>query len=213
VAVLRAAADHAEKKSAHAAEQQRPDILTRRWEWFEGQLDLDPDRLVFIDETWAKTNMTRTHGWATRGEALIDKVPHGHWKTLTFIAGLRHDGIVAPCVIDGPINGESFAAWVEQFLIPALEPGSIVVVDNLGSHKGSRVRKMLRAAGIRRFFLPPYSTDLNPIEEVFSKLKRLLRKANERTVEATWRRIGKLLDHFPPSECANYIRGAGYAST
>ena len=141
---------------------------------------------------------------------------------------LRHDGIVAPCVLDGPINGESFAAWVEQFLIPALEPGSIVVADNLGSHKpvlsevegGSRVRKMLKAAGIRLFFVPPYSPDLNallsevegPIEEMFSKLKRLLRKANERTVEAIWRRIGKLLDHFPPAECANSIRGAGYAS-
>jgi transposase len=166
--------------------------------------------MVFIDETWAKTNMTRTHGWGDRGKPLVDKVPYGHWKTLTFIAGLRHDGIVAPCVIDGPINGESFTAWVEQFLIPELAPGSIVV-DNLGSHKGARVRQMLRAAGIKLFFLPPYSPDLNPIEQVFSKLKRLLRKANERTVEATWRRIGSLLDTFPPDECANYIRGAGYA--
>lgn len=129
--------------------------------------------------------MTRTHGWCTRGEPLIDKVPHGHWKTLTFIAGLRHDGIVAPCVLDGPINGESFTAWVEQFLIPELEPGSIVVIDNLGSHKGKRVRQLLRKAGIKLFFLPPYSPDLNPIEEMFSKLKRLLRKANERTAEAT----------------------------
>ena len=132
---------------------------------------------------------------------------------ITFIAGLRHDGIVAPCVIDGPINGISFTAWVEQFLIPELEPGSIVVIDNLGSHKGSRVRKLLRAAGIKLFFLPPYSPDLNPIEQMFSKLKRLLRNANERTVEATWRRIGTLLDSFPPNECANYIRSAGYAST
>lgn len=143
--------------------------------------------MVFIDETWAKTNMTRTRGWCTKGQPLIGKVPHGHWKTLTFIAGLRHDGIVAPCVLDGPINGETFTAWVEQFLIPELEPGSIVVLDNLGSHKGSRVRKLLRAAGIKLFFLPPYSPDRNPIEEVFSKFKRLLRKANERTVEATWR--------------------------
>lgn len=168
--------------------------------------------MVFIDETWAKTNMTRTHGWCTKGEPLIDKVPHGHWKTLTFIAGLKHDGIVAPCVIDGPINGESFTAWVEQFLIPELEPGSIIVIDNLGSHKGAQVRRLLKKAGIKLFFLPPYSPDLNPIEQVFSKLKRLLRKANERTVEATWRRIGSLLDNFPPHECANYIRGAGYAS-
>ncbi|ATE64731.1 hypothetical protein COO09_15855 [Rhizorhabdus dicambivorans] len=118
--------------------------------------------------------MTRTHGWGDRGRPLIAKVPHGHWKTLTFIAGLRHDGIVAPCVIDGPINGDSFTAWVEQFLIPALEPGSIVIIDNLGSHKGSRVRRSLRAAGIKLLFLPPYSPDLNPIEQVFSKLKRLL---------------------------------------
>jgi len=137
--------------------------------------------MVFIDETWAKTNMTRTHGWCTKGEPLIDKVPHGHWKTLTFIAGLKHDGMIA-------------------------------VMDNLGSHKGRKVRELLRKAGIKLFFLPPYSPDLNPIEQVFAKLKRLLRKANERTVEATWRRIGKLLDRFAPYECANYIRGAGYAS-
>src|SRR5690606_1084134 len=165
-------------------------LACRRVRWFWLQRRIDPAivrRMVFIDETWVKTNMTRTHGWCTKGEALIDKVPHGHWKTLTFI--------VAPCVIDGPINGESFTAWVEQFLIPELEPGSIVVVDNLGSHKGAHVRRLLKAAGIKLFFLPPYSPDLNPIEQVFSKLKRLLRKANERTVEATWRRIGSLLDN------------------
>ncbi|MCJ2189285.1 IS630 family transposase [Novosphingobium sp. 2638] len=200
------------KRRSFAKEQDRPDVVRRRKRWRWVQRRVDPRRMVFIDETWAKTNMTRTHGWCTKGEALIDKVPHGHWKTLTFIAGLRHDGIIAPCVLDGPINGESFTAWVEQFLIPALEPGTIVVIDNLGSHKGSRVRKLLKAAGIRLFFLPPYSPDLNPIEEMFSKLKRLLGKANERTSEATWRRIGKLLDNFPPHECAKYISGAGYAS-
>jgi transposase len=156
--------------------------------------------------------MTRTHGWCTKGAPLIDKVPHGHWKTLTFIAGLRHDGIVAPCVIDGPINGVSFTAWVEQFLIPELEPGAIVVIYNLGCNKGRKVRRLLWAAVIKIFFLPPYSPDLNPIEEMFSKLTRLLRKANERTVEDTWKRIGELLNHFSPGECANYIRGAGYAS-
>lgn len=156
--------------------------------------------------------MTRTHGWHDRGEALIDKVPHGHWKTMTFIAGLRQDGIVAPCVLDGPINGESFTAWVERFLIPALESGGIVVVDNLSSIKAARCASCSRRRGIRLFFLPPYSPNLNPIEEMFSKLKGLLRKANQRTVEATWRRIGKLLDHFPLTECANYIRGVGYAS-
>ncbi len=182
----------------------------KRWVWI--QRWLNAKNMVFVDETWAKTNMTRTHGWCTKGEPLVDKVPHGDRKTLTFIAGLRHDGIVAPCVFDGPINGESFAAWVEQFLIPTLEPGTIVVLDNLGSHKDSRVRKMLKAAGSRLFFLPQYSPDLNPIEEMFSKLKRLLRKANERTVDATTQRIGNLLEQFSPEECANYIRGAGYAS-
>ncbi|PZR60106.1 MAG: IS630 family transposase [Stutzerimonas stutzeri] len=203
-----------QKKTLFATEQDRPDVARRRarWLWFQRRIDrATVRRMVFIDETWAKTNMTRTHGWGDKGRPLIDKVPHGHWKTLTFIAGLKHDGIVAPCVIDGPINGENFAAWVEQFLIPELEPGSIVVLDNLGSHKGDRVRKMLKAAGMKLFFLPPYSPDLNPIEQVFSKLKRLLRKANERTVEATWRRIGSLLGNFPPQECSNYIRGAGYA--
>lgn len=168
--------------------------------------------MVFIDETWAKTNMTCNHGWCIKDDALIDKVPHGHWKPLTFIAGVSHDDIVASCVIDGPIIGTSFTAWVEQFLIPELEPGRIVVIDNIGSHKGSRVRKLLKAAGIKLFFLPPYSPDLNPIEQMFSKLKRLLRKANERTVDATWRRIGELLDHSQHTECANYIRAAGYAS-
>jgi len=156
--------------------------------------------------------MTRTHGWCQKGLPLIDKAPHGHWKTMTFIAALTHKGIAAPCVLDGPINGQSFAAWVEQFLIPELEPGSILVLDNLGSHKAARIRRAVRKAGSKVFFLPPYSPDLNPIEQVFSKLKRLFRKAKERTVEASWKRIGKLLDHFTAQECANYIRNAGYAS-
>lgn len=155
--------------------------------------------------------MTRTHGWCEKGLPLIDKAPHGHWKTMTFIAALTYKGIAAPCVLDGPINGQSFAAWVEQFLIPELEPDSILVLDNLGSHKAARIRRLVRKAGSKVFFLPPYSPDLNPIEQVFSKLKRLFRKAKERTVEASWRRIGKLLDQFTPQECANYIRNAGYA--
>lgn len=155
--------------------------------------------------------MTRTHGWGPKGEPLIDKVPHGHWKTMTFLAALTHKGIAAPFVLDGPINGESFAAWVEQFLVRELEPGSIVVLDNLGSHKADRIRRALRKAGCKLFFLPPYSPDLNPIEKVFSKLKRLFRKAKERSIEASWRRIGTLLDNFSPQECANYISGADYA--
>ena len=167
---------------------------------------------MFIDETWAKTNMTRTHGRAARGQRLVARVPHGHWQTLTFLAALRHDRITAPCVFDGPINGASFLAYVTQILVPTLAPGDIVVMDNLGSHKGRAVRAAIRKTGARLFFLPPYSPDLNPIEQVFAKLKALLRKAAERTVEATWKRIGILLDCFAPQECANYFRNAGYAS-
>jgi transposase len=140
--------------------------------------------------------MTRTHGRSPRGERLVAKVPHGRWRTLTFLAALRSDRIDAPCVIDGPINGESFLAYVEQVLVPALKPGDIVIIDNLGSHKGKAVRRAIRAAGAKLFFLPPYSPDLNPIEQVFAKLKTLLRKAAERTVEATWQRIGTLLNCF-----------------
>lgn len=157
--------------------------------------------------------MTRTHGRCPRGQKLHAKVPHGHWKTLTFIAALRADKVTAPCVLDGPINSRSFTAYVEQFLVPTLRPGDIVILDNLGSHKAKSARDAIRKAGAKLFFLPPYSPDLNPIEQVFAKLKALLRKAAERTVEATWRRIGSLLDHFPPDECANYLRHAGYAST
>jgi transposase len=157
--------------------------------------------------------MTRTHGRARRGERLVAKAPHGRWRTLTFLAALRHDRISAPCVIDGPINGESFLAYVEQVLVPSLKPGDIVIIDNLGSHKGKTVRRAIRGAGAKLFFLPPYSPDLNPIEQVFAKLKTLLRKAAERTVEATWKRIGALLDCFTPQECANYLVNAGYAST
>jgi transposase len=173
---------------------------------------VDPARLVFIDETWAKTNMTRAYGRAPRGSRLVAKAPNGRWRTLTFLAALRHDGLTAPCVIDGPINGESFLAYVEQILVPTLKPGDIVIIDNLGSHKGKLVRRAIRAAGAKLFFLPPYSPDLNPIEQVFAKLKTLLRTAGERSVEAVWKRIGSLLDRFSKDECANYIVNAGYAS-
>ena len=156
--------------------------------------------------------MTRTHGRCLRGKRLIADAPLGRWRTLTFLAALRADRIDAPCVIDGPINGQSFLAYVEQLLVPTLSPGDIVIIDNLGSHKGKAVRRAIRAAGAKLFFLPPYSPDLNPIEQVFAKLKTLLRKAAERTVETTWRRIGALLQCFTPAECTNYIRNAGYAS-
>ena len=157
--------------------------------------------------------MTRTHGRAPRGQRLVANIPQGRWQTLTFLAALRCDRIAAPCVIDGPINGETFLAYVEQILVPTLKPGDIVIIDNLGSHKGNAVRHAIRAAGAKLFFLPPYSPDLNPIEQLFAKLKTLLRKAAERTVEATWKRIGALLELFTSQECANYFANAGYAST
>ena len=201
------------KKTLLPSEQDRPDVARRRASWKRHQGKVDPARLVFIDETWAKTNMVRTHGWGPRGQRLRGQAPHGHWQTLTFLAALRHDRIDAPCVLDGPINGESFKAYIEQFLVPTLKPGDIVIMDNLGSHKGHAVRRAIRAVGARLLFLPPYSPDLNPIEQMFAKLKTLLRKAAERTVEATWQRIGSLLNRFTPQECANYIQNAGYAAT
>lgn len=156
--------------------------------------------------------MTPLRGWGRKGQRLVGKAPHGHWKTMTFIAALRCDRIDAPLVIDGPINGESFAAYVEQVLAPTLKKGDIVVLDNLGSHKAAGVRPMIRAAGARALFLPPYSPDLNPIEQVFAKLKHKMREAAERTVETTWRRVGALLPTFSPTECANYLRNSGYAA-
>lgn len=156
--------------------------------------------------------MTRLHGRIARGCRLHAKVPFGHWKTMTFLAALRCDGISAPCVLDGPINAQSFLAWVEQFLVPTLRPSDIVVMDNLSSHKGAAIRRAIRAAGAKLFFLPPYSPDLNPIEQTFAKLKTLLRKAGERTVTATWQRVGTLLDEFSPTECANYVRNSGYVA-
>ena len=199
-----------EKKTAHASEQDRPDILKRREEWFDGQLDLDPERLVFIDETWASTNMARRYGRAPRGERLRVGVPHGHWKTTTFVAGLRLTGMVAPMVLDGPINGVSFQAYIDQVLVPELRPGDIVIMDNLGSHKGAGVRAAIEATGASLLYLPPYSPDFNPIENAFSKLKALLRKAAERTVDGLWNTIGALLPAFTPQECANFFAAAGY---
>ena len=209
---LKGTRHHVQKKSLHAAEQDRPDVARRRARWKKYQGRLAPGRLVFIDETWVKTNMTRRHGRAQRGQRLVAKAPYGRWRTLTFLAALRVDRIDAPLVLDGPINGRAFTAYVEQFLVPTLAPGDIVIMDNLGSHKGKAVRRAIRAAGAKLLFLPPYSPDLNPIEQVFSKLKTLMRKAAERTVEDTWRRVGKLLDQFTAQECANYISNAGYAS-
>lgn len=171
---------------------------------------MSPDRLVFLDETWTKTNMTRLRGRAPRGQRLVAAVPHGHWKTSTFLAGLRHNRIVAPLVLDGAINGRSFRAYIEQFLAPTLAPGDVVVADNLASHKVSGVREAIEARGATLLFLPPYSPDLNPIEQVFAKLKHLVRSAAPRQRDSLWQTIGNCLSRFPPNECRNYLAAAGY---
>ena len=165
---------------------------------------------MFIDETWASTNMARTRGRAPRGERLRAAIPHGHWKTTTFVAGLRNTGMVAPMVLDAPINGIAFQAYVDQVLVPELHSGDIVVMDNLGSHKGAGIRAAIEAAGASLLYLPPYSPEFNPIENAFAKLKAMLRKAAARTVDGLWTAIGRIIDTFTPAECANYFSAAGY---
>jgi len=174
---------------------------------------LDPAKLVFVDETWASTNMTRRNGRSAKGERLVCPVPHGHWKTTTFVAALRSDGLSAPTVVDGAMTGDIFVAYVQQQLVPTLRPGDVVVMDNLSSHKRAAVRTAIEAAGCRLEYLPPYSPDLNPIEQAFAKLKALLRKAGERTVAGLWDFLGQSLDAFTPGECLNYFRHCGYTAT
>ena len=193
-----------------AKEQDRPDVARRREQWRRYQGNIDPRRLVFIDETWAKTNMAPLRGWGPRGARVKAKAPFGRWKTMTFIAALRHDRIDAPCLFDGPINGECFLAYVQEFLIPTLSPGDVVILDNLGSHRGKAVRKAIRQAGARLLFLPKYSPDLNPIEQVFSKLKHLLRRAQARSYDGLLAAIAQLLDTYSPAECRNYLKNSGY---
>lgn len=165
---------------------------------------------MFIDETWTATNMTRTHGRCRKGERLRMGFPHGHRKTTTLVAGLRMTGMVAPMVLDGPINGDWFEAYVSQVLVPELRPGDVVIIDNLSSHKRASVREKIEAIGATLRFLPPYSPDLNPIEKAFSRLKTMLRKIGERTVSGLWDLIGRLVDIFQPNECTNYFRSCGY---
>ncbi|MEM6439106.1 MAG: IS630 family transposase, partial [Pseudomonadota bacterium] len=198
------------KKSAHASEQDRADVAAAREAWFEAQPDLDPERLIFIDETGLNTKMARLRGRAPRGERLRVGIPHGHWRATTFVAGLRLSGMDAPMVIDGPINGESFLAYVQQVLVPTLRPGDVVIMDNLGSHKGAAVREAIKAAGASLRFLPPCSPDFNPIENAFAKLKALLRKVAARTRDTLWAAVGATLDAFTPDECRNYFSAAGY---
>jgi transposase len=173
---------------------------------------MDPARFVFLDETATTTHMARRYGRSPRGARLVTAVPHGHWKTTTFVAALRQSGVIAPLVLDGPMTGAAFRAYVEQSLAPALEPGDVLVLDNLAAHKVDGVRQALAAAGASILYLPPYSPDLNPIEQLFAKLKALLRKAVARTKDELWRAIGRLLATVPPAECANYLDHCGYGS-
>jgi transposase len=167
-------------------------------------------KLVFIDETFTKTNMTRLRGRSTRGTRLIDKAPHGHWKTSTFIAALRHNRLTAPFTIDGAVNGEIFLTYIRQVLVPTLRKGDVVVMDNLGSHKVPGIREAIEAAGATLLYIPPYSPDLNPIEMVFAKIKSILRKKALRTIEVLWKQLGEISECISPTECRNYLRHAGY---
>ena len=188
-------------------------MARRRAQWFKYRGHIDLSRYVFIDETWTKTNMAPLRGWGLRGQRIKAHVPHGHWQTMTFLAALRHDRVEAPWLIDGPINGESFHLYVEKVLVPTLKPGDVVIMDNLGSHKGKAIRQAIRAVGARLFFLPKYSPDLNPIEQLFAKLKHWLRKAAKRTPDTVCDAIAHILKTLSSTECANYFANAGYDQT
>jgi transposase len=200
------------KKTLFAIEQSRADIARKRARWQAWQTRLDPRQLIFIDETWIRTNMAPLRGWGQKGQRLDGFAPHGHWRTMTFLGALRYDGLSAPCVFDGPINGEYFTAYVKQILVPTLEPGKIVIMDNLGSHKSKAVRDAIKGAGSRLWFLPQYSPDLNPIEQAFAKIKHWMRDAQKRTLEDIWRYLAHLVGTIDPDECANYFENSGYAS-
>jgi transposase len=195
---------------AHAAEQSRADVKEAREAWLEGQIEFDPEKLVFLDETGATTKMVRLYGRALRGERCRAAVPHGHWKTTTFTAGLRIGGLAAPMILDGPMDGSAFRAYVTQVLVPELAPGDTVIMDNLPAHKVRGVRDAIEAAGAKLIYLPPYSPDFNPIEMAFAKLKAFLRAAAARTIPDLWDALKNALDAFTPNECRNYFSAAGY---
>ena len=187
-------------------------MARRRRRWRSWQANLDPRRLVFIDETWIKTSMAPLRGWGPKGARVRGFAPHGHWRTMTFLGALRCDQLTAPCVFDGPINGEKFRAYVEQQLVPILKHGDIVIMDNLGSHKSRALRSLIKAAGAKLWYLPPYSPDLNPIEQTFAKIKHWMRAAQKRSIDDISRHLGGLVTTIQPNECRNYFENAGYAS-
>jgi transposase len=197
----------------YAAEQERPDVAQARAAWKARQETIDPTKLVFIDETGTSTNMARRYGRAKRGKRVIGRTPWGHWKTVTFVGALRQDSFTAPFVIDKPMNGPIFLEYIRQCLAPTLAPGDIVVMDNLPAHKPQEIREAIKKAGAELSYLPPYSPDLNPIENSFATIKAYLRKHKERTIPALYDRIGKAVDRISPTECSNYFQNAGYAPT
>ena len=178
--------------------------------WFEGQLDLDPAKLVFIDETAATTKMARLRGRAARGVRCRAAIPHGHWMTTTFTAGLRLDGISAPMLLEGPMDGDAFLAYIEQVLVPTLTIGDTVIMDNLPAHKVTGVREAIEAAGASIVYLPPYSPDFNPIEMAFSKFKAFMRATAARTLDGLWTAATQAIERFTPTDCANYFAAAAY---
>ena len=204
---------NSKKKTLIASEQEREDVAQMRAAWKQSQHEIDPQRVVFIDETWAKTNMTRTYGRSEQGTRVIQRVPRGRWETTTFVGALRATGFVAPLTADGPINGRLFLAWVEQHLAPTLSPRDIVIMDNLSSHKVAGVREAIESTGAELRYLPPYSPDFNPIELAFSKLKTLLRDGAARTIDKLWDLCGRVLDEFTSEECLGYFRHSGYCYT
>jgi transposase len=204
---------YALKKTIYAREQDRPDVALARQLWAADQAGLNFQSLVFVDETGTTTSMVRTRGWGQKGKKLLAKAPHGHWMTSTFVAGLRHDAILAPQLIPCPMTGQIFQQWLEECLIPEMAPGSIVVADNLPAHKVSGIRQCLEDAGMGLLYLPPYSPDFNPIELVFSKLKALLRRAAARSFDAICDALKIILEKFKPTECANYLKHTGYVQT
>lgn len=185
-------------------------MTARRRLWRAAQPFIDPERLVFLDETGVNTKMVRLYGWAPVGERCRDSAPFGHWKTMTFVAGLRQSGLCAPWVLDGPMNGEAFRVYVEKVLAPTLRRGDVVVLDNLPAHKVAGIREAVAARRAQLYYLPPYSPDMNPIEMAFAKLKALLRHEPARTIDALVERIGDILDRFRSTECANFFNAAGY---
>jgi len=201
------------KKTLHASEQEREDVQQARKAWQQALPTMQVEKLVFIDETWISTSMTRRYGRAPRGQRCLDSAPHGHWETTTFVGALRRRRLTAPMVTDGPMDGATFLAYVHQFLCPTLQPGDTVILDNLSSHKVTGVAKAITATGATLLYLPPYSPDLNPIEKFFSKLKALLRKAARRDIDTLWKEIGELLNTVSPSECTNYFTSCGYVNT